>query len=234
MKKPTIRRLLAYIVDIVVISLIASALAKVSFLNPYYDEYNEVEERYQEIIDEASQDGTKLNELLNGDGLNDLTYEMSKSGVFVSIYTVILSVLYFVVFQYFTKGKTLGKKLLRIEIVSNDKTELKFVQLIKRSIIINSIITSTISIILIMAVSKKSFLSLNRYVQLLEIILVFLSAGFALYREDGRGLHDLFAGTRVIVSADKEFFLKHDEVKEAEIVTEEKEVKKKTTKKRES
>ena len=191
-----------------------------------------------EVTEELANDTTKLNEFINGEEFTDLSYEVSKTSVFVSIYTVVISFLYFVCFQYYTKGKTLGKLLLKIETVSNDKQELRFSQLLKRSIIVNSLVTTTIGVIIILALSKASYLNVSRYVQLLETTLLLLCAGFILYREDGRGLHDLFGGTRVIMSADKEFFYKHDSIKEAEIVEEveheekPKKVVKKTTKKK--
>ena len=106
------------------------------------------------------------------------------------------------------------------EYISNDKKDLSIIQLLKRSIIINSLATGIIGIIITMTLNKNSYINYSRYVQLIETTLILLSVGFALYREDGRGLHDLFGGTRVISSDDKEFFLKHDEIKEAEVVEE--------------
>ena len=87
--------------------------------------------------------------------------------------------------------------------------------------IINSLITSSILVILILVLSKNNYMNYSRYVQLLDYSLILLSIGFVLYREDGRGLHDLFGGTRVIMSEEKEYFLKHDNVKEALIVEDE-------------
>ena len=221
MRKPTIRRLFAYLIDVVIVALIASALASTKYLNPYIKEYTKADIKYQEFVNEAAKDTKKAQELLNGEELKDLTYDMSKSGVFVSIYTVVISLLYFVCFQYYTKGKTLGKLVTKIEVVSNNKGKLRFIQLLKRSMIINSLITSSILVILILVLSKNNYMNYSRYVQLLDYSLILLSIGFVLYREDGRGLHDLFGGTRVIMSEEKEYFLKHDNVKEALIVEDE-------------
>ena len=217
MKKPTIKRIIAYIIDMIIIGIIAAFLASVKFLNPYYEEYNAAENKLETIMEENQ---GRINELINNDEVIDLSYEITKTGVFVNIYTVGLSLLYFVGFQYLTKGKTLGKKIMKIEVISNDKKDLSIIQLLKRSIIINSLATGIIGIIITMTLNKNSYINYSRYVQLIETTLILLSVGFALYREDGRGLHDLFGGTRVISSDDKEFFLKHDEIKEAEVVEE--------------
>ena len=39
MKKPTLRRVCAYIVDLIVITIISSMFVRIEFLNPKYDEY---------------------------------------------------------------------------------------------------------------------------------------------------------------------------------------------------
>ena len=39
MKKPTLRRIGAYIVDMIVITIISSMFIRIEFLNPKYDEY---------------------------------------------------------------------------------------------------------------------------------------------------------------------------------------------------
>ena len=51
MKKPTLRRIGAYIVDIIVITMISSMFVRIEFLNPKYDEY---EKAYNEYIDFTS------------------------------------------------------------------------------------------------------------------------------------------------------------------------------------
>ena len=93
--------------------------------------------------------------------------------------------------------------------------------------------------------SKGAYIKYASYVQLFEYGLVFLSCGFVIYRDDGVGLHDLFAGTRVILASEKDKYLKSlndNKVKEAVVVEEneleedvlepKKVVKKTTTKKK--
>ena len=225
MKKVTFRRLIAYVLDIIIVSIIASALSGIKFLNPYYDKYIVVQEKYTETITNSEDDSLNVTEFLNSDEASDLLYDMSHYGIFISIYTVVVSFLYFVVFQYFTKGKTLGKLLTKIEVVSNDGQRVSFMSLLKRSIIINSLVTSSILIVMNLTLSKTYYLRFSNYVQILDYALVLLSCGFLIYREDGLGLHDLFGGTRVILSSEREKYIKYldeskKEVKEAKVVKE--------------
>ena len=239
MKKPTIRRIFAYILDAMIISIIASAIANIRIFNPYLDKYREVEKQYTEVLENSLSDQEKFQELMNSDKINDMSYNLTKYGVYLSISSVIVTFGYFVCFQYYTKGKTLGRLITRTELVSSNKEELTFIQLIKRSVIINSLITSPILIIMMFTLNKASYLSANKYVQLVDYTLLIGSICLMIYREDGKGIHDLFAGTRVISSDDREFYFKHEAIKEAEIVNEEEKTSepitienKKTTRKR--
>ena len=110
---------------------------------------------------------------------------------------------------------------MKKELVSTEWEELTFTQLVKRSIIINSLITGTILSIMLFKLSQTSYMENARYVQLFDYGLIILSCGFVIYREDGLGLHDLFAHTRVILSSEKNklFESKKEEVKE-EIIEE--------------
>lgn len=234
-RKPTIKRLFAYIIDILIISLIASALSKVRFINPRIDEYNEIYDGYEELVLGTNENGEQLSSLLEDDKLRDLTYDLTYYGIYMNIITLVVTASYFVGFQYFTKGQTLGKKLFKIQIVSRDGKDVSAVQLLKRSVIIHSLVTSTILLIMVSTLSKENYMNYSSYVQIADYGLIFLSIGFVIYREDGIGLHDLFGGTRVIMVADRDKLFKK-EIKEANVVeeveeTEEVKIKKKTTKK---
>ena len=65
------------------------------------------------------------------------------------------------------------------------------------------------------------------YVQLLDFALVFISIGMVVYRDDGVGLHDMLAHTRVVVIGERPEEV--NSVKEAKV--EEKETKKEEPKK---
>ena len=137
-RKPTIKRLFAFIIDILIISLIASALSKVRFINPRIDEYNEIYDGYAELVLGTNENGEQLSSLLEDDKLRDLTYDLTYYGIYMNIITLVVTASYFVGFQYFTKGQTLGKKLFKIQIVSRDGKDVSAVQLLKRSVIIHS------------------------------------------------------------------------------------------------
>ena len=106
--------------------------------------------------------------------------------------------MYFIVFQYYNNGKTVGKALLKIQVKSKDNKKLKLTQMILRSVVINSILTSLISIICILTLSKSTYLTASNYIQMIDMAVMLVTFGMVMFREDGRGLHDMMANTKVI------------------------------------
>lgn len=212
MKKPTLRRIGAYIVDIIVITMISSMFVRIEFLNPKYDEY---EKAYKEYIDFTSE---VINnpEKVNDSNLNDITYNLSKTGLATSIITLVVTTLYFVGFQYINRGQTLGKKLFKIQVVDSENKKLKFYQVLIRALLIDKIATNAISAVLISTLSKNAYLTGSQYVELVDMAIVAASFILIMFREDGKGLHDMIAGTKVVFES--EVNEEESKVKEAKIV----------------
>ncbi len=212
MKKPTLRRIGAYIVDIIVITMISSMFVRIEFLNPKYDEY---EKAYNEYIDFTSE---VINnpEKVNDSNLNDITYNLSKTGLATSIITLVVTTLYFVGFQYINRGQTLGKKLFKIQVVDSENKKLKFYQVLVRALLIDKIATNAISAILISTLSKDAYLTGSQYVELVDMAIMAASFILIMFREDGKGLHDMIAGTKVVFES--EVNEEESKVKEAKIV----------------
>ena len=212
MKKPTLRRIGAYIVDIIVITMISSMFVRIEFLNPKYDEY---EKAYNEYIDFTSE---VINnpEKVNDSNLNDITYNLSKTGLATSIITLVVTTLYFVGFQYINRGQTLGKKLFKIQVVDSENKKLKFYQVLVRALLIDKIDNNAISAILISTLSKDTYLTGSQYVELVDMAIMAASFILIMFREDGKGLHDMIAGTKVVFES--EVNEEESKVKEAKIV----------------
>ena len=219
MSKPTFRRVFAYIIDVLIVAIISAALATLPFFKKYYTKYEENSNRYVELLNEASQSPEKMNQLLNDDNIKDITYDVSKSGVFISIINLVISVLYFVVFQYITNGKTGGKALFKIEVAPINDKKVRLSHIIKRSLIVNRLIFSLLSILLILCLSKSSYINYSPYLEIVDLGIMLLTFGMIIYNDNGQGLHDKFAHTQVILSEEREYFYKNNKkVKEAKIV----------------
>lgn len=224
-KSITTKRILAYIVDIFIVTLISSMFAGIEFLNPYLEKQNEVTIEYNEKLEEYISQTEDINELSNSEFMTDYTYDVSYYGVYTSIITLIVTILYFVVFQYYNEGKTIGKALFDIIVVDKNIKRVKINHLLIRSLIIHSIITNTILIISIFLLKKDAFLVISNIIGIIEMGIIIICIIMIMFRKDKRLIHDLLAGTKVI---SREEYEEKQTIKEATIL----EKNKKKTKKR--
>ena len=170
MNKPILKRACAYIIDLMLILIISSLFAGIEALNPNEEKYEETYNQYKTMISNASD----INSINNEEVIN-ITYDMSKYGISIEIINLVVTVLYFVVFQYLNNGKTLGKTLMKIKVVSKDNKKIKFYQILLRSLIINSILSLFVLILILLFCSKSIYLLSSRYIQFIDMTLVFVS-----------------------------------------------------------
>ena len=131
------QRVLAFLIDLVLISIITSLITMFVPVNDtatkLYEEQNRVLEGYVE--------GTvSMEEYVNQ--MVDLSYDISRQTVIVSIVTIVISLLYYVVYPCYNNGQTFGKKLMKIKIKKTNDTELSMNDLLIRGMINNSILVN--------------------------------------------------------------------------------------------
>ena len=243
--RPLIKRVLAYMIDLIIIITITSLITYIPIfdkkMNSYEKKYNEYQDKYNEyadylkLLEESYKDNeideeeyTKLTEEkkyqtnikeyyednkisqgeykkivneLNEDYstiANNYTYKLNKLGSFNSIITLICTLLYFGLFQYLLKGQTIGKKILKLKVVSASNKKINILNYILRSLIVNDVLLNGVGVIFLLTTSKKVYLQANNILGILisisEAIIIFLVVS----RDDHRGLHDLLFNTQVI------------------------------------
>ena len=189
MKNPTYKRLFAYIIDVIIVSVIASIFIDIPILNPYVEKYLETSETILGIYSGA----TSLGDL----DLTRLQYEFVYYSFYSSLIILVVKILYFIVFQYFNKGQTIGKAILKIRLVS-EKGKLKFYQVLVTSLIVCNILTSTITLTVLRLTSMDTYLSVSGIINYIELVVFVSIAIMVTWRKDGRGLHDLLSKTKVV------------------------------------
>ncbi len=193
------KRILAYFIDVMIVTLIANMVASLDILNPYLDKQNELIAEYnKDIINYYDENGKLyMEKLANSDFLEEYTYNTAYYGVYSSIITVTITFLYFVVFQYYNKGKTIGKAILDIVVKDKNNKNVKFSQMLIRGVIINGILTSILSIILVLKLNMSQYIIVDNVLFIINIGILISCVILAMFRKDKRLLHDLIAGTKV-------------------------------------
>lgn len=211
MKSNSYKRITAYFVDIMIITFISSLI---TFVIPTSENYTKLTKQFSNLTEEyANQKITKEEYLTKGSEIN---YSLSRETVAESIVTLVITISYFVVFTYFMNGETIGKKIMKIKITSNNHKKLTMNNYLVRSLIINSILLQFISILTILFLDKKTYLSVYNIISNVFSIIFVVSFMMILFRKDGRGLHDILANTKVISTEKKEQDVTEKETKKEE------------------
>lgn len=189
------KRLVAYIIDFFIITLFMSLVSNSGILNKSFYQYNDAVERlnglYKEVL-ELDEIDEKVNDI------KTIVYDINSFGSLYFSLEVIVMIGYFVIFQYFNKGQTLGKKLMKIKILSKDDKELSLGNLLLRSMILYSLIVTILNMILIQITSVNTFYNLYTILGFINIIVTYVTYFMIIFRKDEKGLHDIIAGSKVV------------------------------------
>lgn len=251
------KRVIAYLIDMLLISIVASSIVSSKVVNfqledyeTLYDEYYEIyslyveqstndiktcedlekaidekkltEEKYVSDLEELKEDYSKqeiseeeydnkclvIVEEYNSNKMTEEEYKehydyyfynLEKNSIVGYIVNIVLCLLYFVFFQGFTGGQTLGKKINRIKIVSIKENErVSYKQLFIRTIFLHSNIYYLLMLLTVLFVPKNAFMqvgeTLYAFNSILSMILVFTIS----FYKGKSGLHDKIAHTKII------------------------------------
>ena len=192
MKATFFERLGAYLIDMLVVSLIFSIICLGLGNNT-----STAEKLMQELDNKLVNSEITMEEYY--EEYSKLLYDYQKENVLQSGISVALTIAYYVVFQYMNKGQTIGKKLLKIQVVDKDtKKPISILKGLLRSFIVLSILSGTLFIILIYILNSKYYITSYATILMLEAIFTLTTTMFVLYRKDSRGLHDMMANTIVL------------------------------------
>ena len=183
-----LKRVVAYFIDILVVVFASSMLASISYLNPQLDKYNKVYNEYIEKYESLEFNNIDQNEL------RDINYQLDRSNIYGATISVVLTLLYFVVFQKYNNGQTLGKKLMKIKVDGN----LSLFKYFIRTIILSNSIINVLKIAFILILSKEKYILISNVLYVLALLIEVTIIIMVTMRKDNRGLHDIVVGSNVI------------------------------------
>ena len=192
MKASFIKRAVAQIIDMFIVSIIISIIS-MSFSTS----------RIEKLNDEVN---NLMNDYVSGDidskeyitKYIDITYDINKASINTNLVYLVVCIGYFLIFQYLNKGATIGKKFRKIRRVSNDNKDITFLQMFIRTSIINEILPMIMIFVLIFLTSGISFFIGYSLISFIENIFVIICIFMILCRKDNLALHDIMSRSMVI------------------------------------
>lgn len=191
-----LKRIGAYVIDMIIILLVARLIGSVL---PNQEKINEISLKSQSVIEEFSNAINSEDEealMIANEKMSSLNYQLSKESIFNDLVLVGLYFLYFIVFQRYNNGQTLGKKLFKIEIIDEEDV-VSFKKLLIRGVLLYAMVFSIIDILLVIIFKESMYISISTWVSLIKyftLLCCFLPILFG-----KKGLHDKIAGTTVVL-----------------------------------
>lgn len=194
-----LKRLMAYVIDILIVSICMTPILNWSVINPYIDEYTENYTEYTELLEQANAGDIDPEDAEYEEKIIDLNYQINKYKVISSSISAGSLLLYFALLQWALKGQTIGKKIMKIKVVANrEDKKLNIGNYILRSLILNNIIFTIVLIVGVYLFKEDGYYNLSMIVSYLQLLVMSIIMLMIVLRKDFRGLHDIVAGTKVI------------------------------------
>lgn len=197
MKASFFKRMGAFVIDYFIVLVIASLITMGFNTN----KNNDLNNQRNQLISDYQNEKITIDEYKNEN--YKLIYKLQKENITVNIVTITLYIGYFVVFATLNKGQTLGKKLLKIRVVNKNNDKPSIWNMLVRSLFIYNIISILFSTVAVKFLNINTFTYIYTTLGYIECFVIIISFFMVIYKKDGRGLHDMIAGTNIIEEVKK-------------------------------
>lgn len=193
MNNSFLKRIFAFLIDIFILNVIVSIF---TIFIPI-ENVNKLNEQLMEST--SSYTSGKIDDSTYLSLVYDTQYDLEKETIPISIISLVISLLYFVVLPYYNNGKTLGKKLNNIKIVKTDGSSLEMNDLVIRSFINNSIFVSLVELVLIFIIKDpKIMVTTSIIFTYLQTFILFISLMMIIFTKKKQGIHGIISKTEVV------------------------------------
>ncbi len=186
------QRILAYLIDLIIIIILISLIEKIL----PNDNLQTLNKLFNDTTNLYANKQISFSIYFNQAAL--LYKQLDKARIMNSVINAILIFIYFIFIPYFFDGKTIGKKILKIKTIRNDKECLSLKNLVIKNMIDTGLMYMLFSLMLIYILPGTAYFITVIILSLLQIILIIISIIMIAKRKDKRGLNDILSGTKVI------------------------------------
>ena len=194
--KLVFKRVGAYIIDILIVSIISALLSNIGSINYQLDKYVKT---YKKIVSvNEKYENKEITEEEYTDKVESLTYTLDKNSTITSIISIACLIGYFGIFQFSQNGRTVGKRIFKLQVKKYNDGNLNIGNYLLRVLILNNILFNIVRLIFIYTMSKSLYMKSYGYLSNVQLIFQLLIIVSMFMSKENRGIHDLIAGTKVI------------------------------------
>lgn len=190
-KASLLRRILAFLIDFALVTIVVVAI---SSLLPKNNNIDVLNREFNDTV--SNMENVSFSVSFNQMAL--IYKDLDQARIMYSIINAVMIFIYFIFIPYFFDGKTVGKKILKIKTVRNDKECLSLKNLVIKNMIDTGLMYMLFSLMLIYILPGYSYFIFVIALSILQISLIVASICMIIKRKDKRGLNDILSGTKVI------------------------------------
>ena len=177
------KRLLSYLLDMIIIFIILVLIKQLIPVNNYEIELNNLNELY---IEKKIDSSIYLNQFTS------ITHNIDKQNFGFNLFGAFLIIINFIIIPYLTKGQTIGQKIFKLKI---KKKNLSIEDLAGRAVIINGLGYLIFMFIILFIATNQIYFILINLLGFLQILVVIINAFMVSYKREG--IADKFTNTRI-------------------------------------
>lgn len=188
------QRFVAFMIDLILVSFITSLVTAIIPTNSSIDK---LYDQQVKIVENYTAGKITMQEYVNQ--LVDINYDIAKQTGIITLVSIAISLLYYVLYVYKNDGQSIGKKMMKIKIQKKDKDkELTMNDLLFRTMILQGTLVSIIGFCTILFLDKDTYLATNSLLNLIQYSILIISFFLVSFTKERQGLHDMVAKTEVV------------------------------------
>lgn len=188
------QRFVAFMIDLILVSFITSLVTAIIPTNSSIDK---LYDQQVKIVENYTNQKITMQEYVNQ--LVDINYDIAKQTGIITLISIAISLLYYVLYVYKNDGQSIGKKMMKIKIKKKDKDkELTMNDLLFRTMILQGTLVSIIGFCTILFLDKDTYLATNSLLNLIQYSILIISFFLVAFTKERQGLHDMVAKTEVV------------------------------------
>lgn len=193
MEAHSFTRIVAYLIDIIIVSLFMTII---TYWIPVSKTYEESVKAQNELIDKYDVKDADMGAF--GREYYEYEYSINKETIVFSLISIVISIGYYGTFAFYYNGQTLGKKLCKIKIADNDGKEVSHLTMILRAALVTGSIFSIFNILFLFIATKSNYMYFYLPVQIISSLFLIVSALMIIISKKRKGIHDYLFKTKVI------------------------------------